>query len=122
VTHTNFTSTLATHEWAKHQTRKMGGFIDYQSNLEDLTWGIAATTGSITMLHIDDSGLAVSITVMMGLKWWVVMRRRQDGLLDNDRSGDLFTTPNFPPNWTHFSVGEQFLKAEAVHLNPGDVL
>jgi hypothetical protein len=114
-------SALATHEFAKHQTRKVDGFIQNSANDEDLVWGLAATRGSLSMPHIDDDGLAAVVTIMSGSKWWVLLRSRRDADVDDHR-GDLFSIQLFPLNWEHCSSGRAFLEAEAIHLKAGDTL
>jgi hypothetical protein len=106
---------------ARHQTRKVDGFAANRHSGEDLIWGAAATAGALSMMHVDDVGLAASITVMSGSKWWVVCRRRQE-LPDMDRRGDIFSTHSFPKDWAYGSTGEPFLEAEGLHLKAGDVL
>jgi hypothetical protein len=73
------------------------------------------------MMHLDDVGLAVSVTIMTGSKWWVVCRRQQD-LAETVHEGDLFCTHSFPLSWHHGSTGIKFLEAEGIHLKAGDIL
>jgi hypothetical protein len=114
-------SALATHEWAQHQTRKVDGFSKHINRHTDLTWGAAATAGTISMPHIDDVGLAVGVSVLAGSKWWVFMRQRQ-ATEEDDHRGNLFSTHAFPLNWQHTSTGKEFFQAEALHLKAGDTL
>jgi hypothetical protein len=116
-----FPSAFATHEQAFHETHKVDGFCDLHRDKEDLIWGVAATTGTMSTPHIDNAGLATCISVMAGSKWWVVMRKRQD-MNSGDRQGDLSSIHFFPLNWDTNSTGKEFLEAEGLHLKQGDVL
>ena len=99
----------------------MDSFISNRADKEDLIWGLAATGGTMSMPHIDDSGLAVVSTIMSGSKWWVVMRRHEN-VEEEDHRGDIFSTHAFPLSWGACSTGKGFLQAEAIHLKTGDIL
>jgi hypothetical protein len=46
--------------------------------LADIRWGIAATTGALSWLHLDSNGFGTYIDTKAGLKWWIVLRRKGD--------------------------------------------
>jgi hypothetical protein len=85
---------------------------------EDTIWGLAATSGAMSMVHMDDCGLATVVCIMTGSKWWVVLR----GKGTQGEMGDLTSTHAFPLNWNHFSTGKGAFEAEALQLRAGDVL
>lgn len=44
--------------------------------LKDIRWGLAATTGAISWLHLDSNGFSTYVDVRTGSKWWIVLRRK----------------------------------------------
>jgi hypothetical protein len=47
--------------------------------LKSFRWGLAATTGALSWLHIDSNGLGTYIDPKAGKKWWIVLKRKGTG-------------------------------------------
>lgn len=47
--------------------------------LRDIRWGLAATAGAISWIHIDSNGLGTYIDPRAGKKVWIVLKRKGDG-------------------------------------------
>lgn len=46
--------------------------------LADFRWGLAATAGALTWLHLDSHGFGTYVDTKAGSKWWIVLRRKGD--------------------------------------------
>lgn len=45
----------------------------------DIRWGLAATAGALSWIHIDSNGLGTYVDVKAGKKWWIVLKRKGEG-------------------------------------------
>jgi len=98
------------------------GFINQSPPHDDLSWGLAATEGATSWVHMDDDGLATVIVVKTGVKWWVVLKPRKDSSGDV-LSGDLGTSKAYPLSWSvEETSGKNNFDAEGVLLPAGSVL
>jgi hypothetical protein len=52
---------------------------DYDYPIKEFRWGLAATKGAQHTWHVDADGVATSVQVKTGAKWWVVATPRQGG-------------------------------------------
>jgi hypothetical protein len=90
--------------------------------MTDLTiWGTTALKHATSWFHIDDDGFGTVVTNMVGSKYWVLARQRQDapeGLL----AGDMGTADAFGDTVRPWSAREDECEHEALVLTPGTVL
>jgi hypothetical protein len=47
--------------------------------LADFRWGLAATTGALSWLHMDSNGFGTYVDTKAGRKWWIILRRKGHG-------------------------------------------
>lgn len=89
------------------------------AKLEDMSdttsWGTASTQNALSWFHCDDLGLATSVWVQTGGKWWVLARQK-DGLAEE--MSDVATLVE----WDVEKIDAKTWEAEAVHLEPNCVL
>jgi hypothetical protein len=52
---------------------------DYDYPIKEFRWGLAATKGAQHTWHVDADGVATSVQVKTGGKWWVVARPIEGG-------------------------------------------
>jgi hypothetical protein len=83
-------------------------------------WGVAATAGTTTMVHVDDEGMATAVSVLCGSKYWVVMRPKPNQV--HGEMGDQASIQAYPPGWEYGQTGVGALEVEGVLLIAGDVL
>ena len=69
-------SHFASQEIAWKETQRQKGFPLEQPLTDETNWGMAATKGMTTMVHINNEGFGTSIMVLSGSKYWVVMRQK----------------------------------------------
>jgi hypothetical protein len=44
--------------------------------LASIRWGLAATAGALSWIHLDSNGFNTYVDVKAGYKWWIVLRRK----------------------------------------------
>lgn len=79
----------------------------------DVRWGLASTAFSRHWTHVDSDGLATSVSVECGHKWWILYTPHLDDEPDASMHVDLFLD-DFDP-----AEVVQHWDAEAVLLGPG---
>lgn len=81
------------------------------------SWATGSTVDATSWAHIDDDGFATSVSVQVGGKWWVLLRKKnQDPREDEMRDVSTFE------GWHPDKVDDVNWEAEAVHLEPHCVL
>jgi hypothetical protein len=99
-----------------NQTHGMPVFNkDYDYPFREFRWGLAATKGAQHTWHIDADGVATSVQVRTGGKWWVVA--------SPEKGADCYslgTTDIAQYDPTVGKMGEWIV--EAIHLQPGTQL
>jgi hypothetical protein len=107
---------LASHEQAVQATDGMKGLMPFAGLKKELIWGTAALKHATTWQHVDDEGFGTVITNMVGSKYWVLARHRQDAPFKNG----VASVRGLEPNPT--SATRERFEHEGVLLNPGSVL
>lgn len=59
----------------------LGCSIEEVPPLNDFRWGLAATAGALSWIHVDSNGLGTYIDVKTGKKWWIVLKRKGKGYI-----------------------------------------
>jgi hypothetical protein len=98
----------------------MDGFTPLKPLFDDMVWGTAALKHATTWQHIYGEGLATAITNMVGLKYWVMARRR-GAIPPLSTKGDLGAL-GFGNNIRPTSASGDIYEHEGVLLSPGSVL
>ena len=44
--------------------------------LSSIRWGLAATTGTLSWLHLDSSSFCTYVDTKAGFRWWIILRRK----------------------------------------------
>lgn len=86
--------------------------------IEDIRWGLAATTGAFHHWHVDSDGFGTFIDLIAGSKWWIVARPIGD--LKHDWSTGTSWLKN-----KAFDLdrdGKGMFDVEAILLQPGSRL
>jgi hypothetical protein len=111
---------LASNEEAWQEGREEKGInLGRTFPSDQVVWATASTRDSISSMHLDGSGFATSIKVIMGLKYWVLAssRRNEDGKILEGDLGSVMAFKDFSPDVCH-----SLWEFEGVLLGPGDIL
>lgn len=88
---------------------------------DSMVWGTASTQDSTTWLHIDDHGLGTVVTVIAGMKYWVLAVPKEKSSKGKG-NGDVGTIDTFGDGWAMGSACETKWDYEGILLCPGDTL
>jgi hypothetical protein len=110
-------SCLASHERAWVETRNRRGIPLMEPQVNDMTWGTAATQHAVSHCHVDDDGFATAVTVRSGAKYWVVGHPKAN--VHDIQPWDKWDSECDPAG---FNVGKMKYDWEGVLLRPGTVL
>jgi hypothetical protein len=99
----------------------MPGLLHVDPPQNDLKWGITASQNALSWPHVDANGLATTVTVTTGSKYWIMMKKRRSsnavpGL------GDLATLEAFPKSWHPSRFERDMNEYEAIYLTAGTSL
>jgi hypothetical protein len=111
-------SHFATHEHAIQITRGMKDLIPLNPPHNKMIWGTAALKHATSWQHIDSDGFATAVTNMVGLKYWVMARRRRD----RSELGNMSSVTAFGDTIRSTSALGEIYEHEGVLLSPGSVL
>jgi hypothetical protein len=129
---TYFPSDLASNEIAWHETRDSDGLQHQPFPGDSMIWGTASTRDATSWTHIDDHGMVTVVTVVAGLKYWVlaVPKRASDKSKSKkntskkmkDLNGDMGTIKAFGKGWSPSTACDSLWDHEAILLGPSDTL
>ena len=92
----------------------------------DMRWGLAATRGARSWIHIDSDGLATFIDVKCGGRYWILfsppLTQDKHSFGAIDQFLDNFNTVGYDERWKPESVDDNSWRAEAIHLKAGSRL
>ena len=88
--------------------------------VETLNWGITATKGATSWIHIDSNGTGTSIYESCGRKYWVLGKKKR-GSADFG-PGDLRSPAAFGSEWDCAGDGTGHFQWEGILLEPGQCL
>jgi hypothetical protein len=88
---------------------------------DETIWGTAALKHATSWSHIDDEGFGTVVTNMVGAKYWVLARHKQDAP-STSHDGDMGSVHAFGSTIDPTSVGSERYEHEALLLTPGTVL
>jgi hypothetical protein len=84
--------------------------------LASIRWGLAATAGALSWIHLDSNGFPTYIDIKAGFKWWIVLRRKGEAHFFESVS-DVFGF--FEGNYDVDKPNHDKWDLEAVLLPPG---
>lgn len=106
---------------AWHQTVRIPG-CDQEYPLSATRWGLAATTGAYSKVHIDCDGFSTYIQCKVGSKWWVLIGPPEGQDMSIFASWKIVHALQ-TKNPGFFAIVKTFkLRVEAVLLTPGTEL
>ena len=89
--------------------------------MDETIWGTAALQNATSWFHCDDDGFATVVTVMAGMKYWVVARKNRK-IPNFDFPGNLGSISAFGEDWEPSEACSEMFEHEGVLLTPGSVL
>lgn len=100
-----------------HSINLVKNLVTVRDMADTTSWGTAATRNAVSWFHCDDAGLATSVWVQTGSKWWVMGRRKKESHLWDEMSHvDTFS------EWEVKTIDGTLWELEAVHLTSDIVL
>lgn len=82
----------------------------------DFRWGLAATAGALSRIHLDSNGLGTYVDPKAGKKWWIVLKRRGEcPIFGSCSDADGFFNGNYEVDQPNIEDWD----FEAVILAPG---
>jgi hypothetical protein len=103
------------------ETRGIPGFPPIDPRTDDTTWRTAALKHAVSWPHIDDEGFGTVVTNVVGGKYWVVAKPRQDAP-PGSLHGNMGTVKVFGDTLRPTSANGEIYEHEGVLLTPGTVL
>jgi hypothetical protein len=85
--------------------------------MADFRWGLAATTGALSWIHLDSNGLGTYIDLRAGKKVWIVLKRKGDNFRNFESCSDA--EPFFSGVHNVDEPNVKYWDLEAVVLAPG---
>lgn len=113
---------IATHEQAMQITRGMKGIMPIKALSDEMIWGTAALKDAVSWQHIDDEGFGTVVTNMVGIKYWVLARRRHTKASERNGDSGFGSAKAFGQTLRPTSAYVDLFEHEGVLLEPGSVL